>query len=843
MMVKRTQFGRQAAPDATMPDVLAGVHGVIPRLPLGMVGLGAAGVLIGFGIVLWIAANWQAIDKFEKFALVGGAILTAAILGGVFERMRGGMALLGLLAIGGLYALYGQIYQVSSDAYVLFAMWAATGLAWVIAARSDAAWTLWVAIASSAIGLWAVFNGNVGVGLDAGRAYAAWAMAGGMALLLSPWARLEAYLGRTWWAFRLASVLALSLIASQTIAAIFAPTSGILWPAGAVILVGAAFLFANAQPFSLTLLALSALAVDGVLIAWITDLIGPSLRGAGGFLLLGLIYAGILGGSAVAVMRIAKERGAVGFAGRVSAFGMGSHWAVSLLSGTGALLAFVPFAIFLGLAFGPEIFRGASTYVIGGAAMAGAMFAMQGSSAMSFRQQAGFIGLMIGGGLVAFALFRDLPMEAACFVIFCVSVGLAMVAPSKWIVGLLGAVGGGAATWMMALLMVPAVDAGAPMMRYLKASGNLHWALLISGVGAAAGLVFFATQRTDTGDDAEYLERGEGYFTGWCGFALAAGLMGNPTFLLGADLKVLGTRLLHGVPLDLSVTPMKVAAVGVVVASFVMLASRETAWRRGSAMALAMILAVLAYLMPPIAVSVAVFAAAYLVGRRGLQLLALGAIVWLVGSFYYWLGLPLDTKAYLLAALGVVLGGVTLMSEAVSDVRLPKALEVKAPVPVWLALVLALVSAGSAFAVVGSGVAEKEAVLANGRQVLVRLAPVDPRSRIRGDYMTLNFEAPRLGTTWKRGEALPVWAVADVDPDGVARVRSFAGADAAEVSGDLLLKVRFRGRRMVLGTNAYFFEEGQGRKYQRARYGMFRVGADGEAILVGLADEARQRIE
>ena len=46
-----------------------------------------------------------------------------------------------------------------------------------------------------------------------------------------------------------------------------------------------------------------------------------------------------------------------------------------------------------------------------------------------------------------------------------------------------------------------------------------------------------------------------------------------------------------------------------------------------------------------------------------------------------------------------------------------------------------------------------------------------------------------------------------------------------------------RGDRVWLGTNAYFFEEGTGARYARARYGEFRVDpSSGEAVLVGLRD-------
>jgi uncharacterized membrane-anchored protein len=42
-----------------------------------------------------------------------------------------------------------------------------------------------------------------------------------------------------------------------------------------------------------------------------------------------------------------------------------------------------------------------------------------------------------------------------------------------------------------------------------------------------------------------------------------------------------------------------------------------------------------------------------------------------------------------------------------------------------------------------------------------------------------------------------------------------------------------------LGTNAFFFQEGDAERFSSARYGEFRVDrSSGEAVLVGLRDDA-----
>ena len=110
--------------------------------------------------------------------------------------------------------------------------------------------------------------------------------------------------------------------------------------------------------------------------------------------------------------------------------------------------------------------------------------------------------------------------------------------------------------------------------------------------------------------------------------------------------------------------------------------------------------------------------------------------------------------------------------------------------------------------------------------------------------MALNFEQPRLAIWSSQGDEMPMWAVAEVDTRGVAKIRSFAWRGTPQITNDLLLlKVRVLEGQMVLGTNAYFFEEGTSKKYQYAQYGVFRVGPRGDMILVGLANKDLELIK
>lgn len=158
---------------------------------------------------------------------------------------------------------------------------------------------------------------------------------------------------------------------------------------------------------------------------------------------------------------------------------------------------------------------------------------------------------------------------------------------------------------------------------------------------------------------------------------------------------------------------------------------------------------------------------------------------------------------------------------------------------------LALLLSGLAIlAGINATVWRYEHAMSSGEVVLLRLAPVDPRSLMQGDYMRLNYEIAReltsrdaRATQNKGSDTLVIrldahqvaTLVADGKPDRLA-------------SDERLLQVRQSERQWQIGPDAYFFEEGTGEQYEAARYGEFRLQADGKTLLVGLRDEAYQPI-
>lgn len=149
---------------------------------------------------------------------------------------------------------------------------------------------------------------------------------------------------------------------------------------------------------------------------------------------------------------------------------------------------------------------------------------------------------------------------------------------------------------------------------------------------------------------------------------------------------------------------------------------------------------------------------------------------------------------------------------------------------------VALLAGLAVLAAVNFGIWERERLLTDGRIVLLRLAPVDPRSLMQGDYMQLNFEVAGRAFPFRRGSPpRDGRIVVALDEHDIGHFRRFDDGGPL-MPGEAALRYRVRGGRPNFATNAFFFEEGQADAYAQAAYGEFRVGTDGEMILTGLRD-------
>ncbi len=261
-------------------------------------------------------------------------------------------------------------------------------------------------------------------------------------------------------------------------------------------------------------------------------------------------------------------------------------------------------------------------------------------------------------------------------------------------------------------------------------------------------------------------------------------------------------------------------------------------------------------------VVVVVITAALVTSR--FRMLALGILVLLaqLSGFYYALSWTLTAKALLLAVVGLALGSVALAIRTLmrSDVSSDNAAQINAVARSTkdgtrdateltdknLIQTMALVFIGGLIALGGVNydVFKKEQVISNGKRIYIALAPRDPRSIIQGDYMALNFGFDRFVQPLNSQEnpklfQSDVKVVANLNVNGVATVLRLANAVSTEVlaKDEILLPLKYKGNQWVLVTDAFYFPEGQGEPFKKAKFGEFRALADGRALLVGLTDE------
>ena len=158
---------------------------------------------------------------------------------------------------------------------------------------------------------------------------------------------------------------------------------------------------------------------------------------------------------------------------------------------------------------------------------------------------------------------------------------------------------------------------------------------------------------------------------------------------------------------------------------------------------------------------------------------------------------------------------------------------------------IALVSLIIILSLINWSIYKKEQHIKHGEVVYLELAPVDPRSLMQGDYMALRFKLAddirqALPTVQYRITAQDGEVIVTVAPNHVASYKALYQGQSLG-SDELRVQYRVRNGQVKLATNAFFFEEGQGKAYQNARYGEFRV-SNGEVLLVNMYDKDLKRL-
>lgn len=130
---------------------------------------------------------------------------------------------------------------------------------------------------------------------------------------------------------------------------------------------------------------------------------------------------------------------------------------------------------------------------------------------------------------------------------------------------------------------------------------------------------------------------------------------------------------------------------------------------------------------------------------------------------------------------------------------------------------------------------KKEETITNGCTMLLRLAPVDPRSLIQGDYMRLRYAIAReIPQDQLKNKG---FIVVSLDKNNVAKFVRIHKDESLQAD-ERLLFYRNRGQdKLWLCAESFMFQEGDAKLYSKAQYGELKVDASGTSVLVGLRGE------
>ncbi len=793
--------------------------------------MGAA-ALAGFGLIFWIAANWGHFGRFGQFGVVGAVIAGSSLLAVLWGPARAPSSLVALLATGALLAVVGQTYQTGADPWQLFAFWAALTLPLALAARHEAVWIPWILVVFTALPLWVFAQGGTLWNPAVAVVGPAWAVAVVTAAVFAPGAFSARLLGPTHWSQRVAVFLTLGFILSAALPAILTDEQLTVYAIGLALCATAIAVFLALRPLDFVLLSFSALAADILVIVGIGRAVSSNIEDAIGlFLIWGLLIAAVISITAVLLLKIARRYGVLGPTGGVAI----GTWPVTVLTGIGALLAAFCFLGFLWMMLEDYLLAGSLSYGIGVGLTAVAVIFLRMAPSRGFVQQFNVILLLVGLAFLGLSLFRDGTFTSANAVMMLVTMTVAAAIPHGWIRGLLGVAS--AANAMIAL----ANHLGGQSFDVLPVAGGI--AAMLGAVAGAGALLLLPVLRSESGP-GKLASAVTPFAVGWTVAGVIALIMAaGQTFLLeswigGVDALPPSGEPGTGLPALILTRTGQLISITAAVAGLGLMWRRYVAVRGVVGASIAAAVTAIAALVTGLGAAVFVLAAALAKGRGALGVFAAVAFLWIVGSFYYWLGWSLVEKAYLLIGLGLALGAIVVTSSR--GTLMPAPAGRAAPARSALAATLIGLSVTATAAVVGPGVWEKEALLRSGRTVFVALAPVDPRSIMQGDYMALRFALPPDGSQAEAfWTARSMTGIAEVDARGVATVVALVEKRPETLpANQVAMTLTWKGGTWIVGTDAWFFKEGTGAKYEPARFGVFRVGADGQVMLEALADES-----
>ncbi|HEY0822095.1 MAG TPA: DUF2157 domain-containing protein [Rhizobacter sp.] len=278
-------------------------------VPLGLAVVAAA--LVGLGVVMWIAANWDTLGRMGRFALLMALVGTTGLGAALRPAWRAPLGLLCFLGIGALFAYFGQTYQTGADPWQLFALWAALGIPLCLGARSDVLWAPWALVVMVGISLWTFAHLGHRWRVEPGDLTVhglAWIAALCVVAALS--APMRRVTGAGLWGLRSATTLAVVMVTATALGGLFHREVAAHYGLGLLLLGVGAALGARREAFDVFVLSAVALGLNTLLVSGLARVLFREWKGdeVGSLFLLGLVAAGLLAGTVSGILKLSRRQ-------------------------------------------------------------------------------------------------------------------------------------------------------------------------------------------------------------------------------------------------------------------------------------------------------------------------------------------------------------------------------------------------------------------------------------------------------------------------------------------------------------------------------------------------------
>lgn len=137
-----------------------------------------------------------------------------------------------------------------------------------------------------------------------------------------------------------------------------------------------------------------------------------------------------------------------------------------------------------------------------------------------------------------------------------------------------------------------------------------------------------------------------------------------------------------------------------------------------------------------------------------------------------------------------------------------------------------------------------ERLLTTGTSIKLEITPIDPRSMLQGDYVTLNYRISTIPEAFEEeldsyGGLSKIKVVLSIDERGVYVFNRLYRAGEEIGDKEIIVNGKTSGWRLIYyGIETYFVPEGTGLEVERnARFAYVRVSADGDVVLEKLSSQ------